>query len=55
MKLLEVDGVVTGLSGRKVLFEVDCEVGMVTLVSEEQKNSCSCARSVVVHELCKRE
>ena len=55
MKLLEVDGVVVGLSGREVSFRVDCEVGVVTLVSEERRNSRSCARSVVVRELCERE
>ena len=53
--LLEVDGVVAGLSGREVSFGVDCEVGVVTFVSEERRNSRSCARSVIVRELCERE
>ena len=52
MKLLKVDSVVASLSGCEVSFRMDCEVGMVTFVSEEWRNSCSCARSIVVRELC---
>ena len=55
MKLLEVDGIVTDLSGREVSFGVDCEVGVVTFISEERRNFCSYAQSIVVCELCERE
>ena len=35
MEGVEVNGVLSGLSGGKVSFQIDCDIGVVTFISKE--------------------
>ena len=51
MKFIEINSKLSGVCGHKITFRVDCDVWIVTLVSKEQRDTSSGARSIIESEL----
>ena len=48
MEGVKINGVFLSLFGDKVLFWVDRDVGVVTLVDKEERDASGCIQSIVV-------
>ena len=51
---IEVYGEVAGLGESDIMFGVNSDVWMISLISEKWGNTGSCTRSIIIGKLCKR-
>ena len=55
VKLVKIDGKLSCSGGSEVLLWMNSEIGVVTFVGEEQQNSGSDIRSIIVSEFCQQK
>ena len=55
VKLVKIDGKLSCSGGSEVSLWVNSEIGVVTFVGKERRNSGSDVRSIVVSEFCQRK
>ena len=51
---IEIYGEVVGSGGSNIAFRVNSDIRMISLISEERRNTGSSAQSIIVSKLCER-